>query len=327
MASKLMHDGGGSSFRFDLNPTKPKTNYWNKLTQGHKKAAPKPKPKASNAYGSGNLNKLVKKYNPPKKAAPKKKYVAPKKAAPKKSSSGGGGAYGSGGQFFKNGYVDSKGNRVINGRWAAPAKKAAPKRSSGGGGGSSSSSSYSAPKKATTVAKAAPKKIVPKKTAAQIAAEKAAADKKFLAGDTQYQNELGGLSDALARYLEQNKADTGTLTRSFHSQVGNPNARSANGGGSIEKNRKKSQVGNSEGFAKRGMLRSGGYSDQASDINTTYKEQTGRVTDAYNDDKNRLTRASSAEKQTVNQKREQARVAALTRKGNQEILKAQASSQ
>lgn len=296
-----------------------------KLVKKYNPPKKKAKPKASNAYGNGTLNRLVKKYNPPKKnygqpaqntakrnsPAPKKTYKAPAKKS--------GGAYGSGGRYYKNGYVDSKGNRVVNGRWQSPAKKATPKRSSGGG----SSSTFKSPARVIPKTIQAPvEKPKPKKTAAQLKAEREAANKKYLAGDTQYQNELGGLKDALARYNEQNKADTNTLNRSYNSQVGK------NGkGGSIEKNRKKSQVGNSEGFAMRGMLRSGGYSEQASEINDTYKDQTTRVTDGYNDDKNRLSRAKSAEGETVNQKREQARIAALSRKANQEILKAQASSQ
>lgn len=315
MASNLMHDGGSGGFRFDQNPVAKKPNYFKKLTQGHKK----PAPKKSSPYGSGNLNKLVKKYNPPKKnyGQPAQNTAKKNNPAPKKKSTGG--AVGQGGKVYKNGYVDSKGNKVVNGKWVTPSKKSTgvSKKSSSS---SKSSTTFKSPAKvapATVKAPAAP--VKPKLTAAQLKAQREEANKKYLAGDTQYQNELGGLSDALSRYLEQNKADTGTLNRSYNSQVGKD--------GSIEKNRKKSQVGNSEGFAMRGMLRSGGYSDQATDINDTYKEQTGRVTDAYNDDKGRLTRASSAEKETVNQKREQARVAALSRKANQEILKAQASSQ
>ena len=297
---------------------KKKVNYGQAAQNTAKRNNPAPKKN----YGQAAQN-TAKRNNP----APKRNYGQAAQntryTAPKKKSSGG--AVGQGGRVYKNGYVDSKGNKVVNGRWVSPKKQSpttknysAPKKAS-----------YSAPKKSSekilnkgNVAKVAPavvKAPVVKKTAAQLKAEREAANKKYLAGDTQYQNELGGLKDALARYNEQNSADTGTLRRSYNSQAGK--------GGSIEKNRKKSQVGNSEGFAMRGMLRSGGYSDQATDINNTYKEQRSRVTDAYNDDKGRLSRAKSAEGETVNQKREQARVAALSRKANQEVLKAQASSQ
>lgn len=266
MASKLMPDGAtGSSFRFDLNPTKPKTNYFKKLTQGHKAPA---KPKASNAYGSGNLNKLVKKYNPPKKAAAPKKSVA--KAAPKKSS---GGTTGAGGKFYKNGYVDSKGNKVVNGKWVTPKK-------------SSGSSKSSAPKRTSTVKAKSPVASKPQTVSKASAPAAPVKPKVSLLADDYldqiYRNQVAELDAGDAAFTEDTAAKVARLGRDFNINRDN-----------VKLNQTNSLQNSADDYAARGMMRSGAYQTNMAESNKVFGDQQARMAQNKTDDEAEYSRAKA----------------------------------
>lgn len=262
MARMLSHDGGsGGGFRFDQNP-KPKS-IKQKFNESYKA---KPKPSPSKAYGNGNLNKLVKKYNPPKKS-----YAAPKKAAPKAAPKRSGGTTGSGGKFYKNGYVDSKGNKVVNGRWVTPKKQG----SSGGGPIKSSApkTNYKAP-----AAKSAPKTIAAPKPAPKKKVSLLADD--YL--DQIYRNQIGELDASDAAYTEDNKAKSNRLGRDFN--LNNDN---------VALNKTNSLQNSAEDYAARGMMRSGAYGENLVQTTKMFDDQKARMQQNFSDDSSEFSRAKA----------------------------------
>ena len=220
------------------------------------------------------------KYKPKAKASSSyRKPVAKKSVSTKRS----GGAYGAGGRFYKNGYVDSRGNRVVNGRWVAPAKK----KSSGG----SAKKSYSAPKKVS-----APKPSVartasaPKPTKPKIS---------LLAKDYEdqiFKNQLAELDAADAAFVDDNKAKVNRASREFKLNSDNVNL-----------NRKNSLQNSAEDYAARGMMRSGAYLNNMSETSKLFDDQQARMQQNLNDDKAEFARAKADYLRGSNTQRSEAR--------------------
>lgn len=204
----------------------------------------------------------------------------------------------------------------------APVRKAAPKRT------------YSAPVRR----KAAPKrtysapvrrKATPKRTVAravapvqkQVARVAAPApepvvpqltEEQMLALDTIYQNQLQSYDDSLDSYQRQNVSDRNAMSRNFKQDSG-----------AIDRNRTNTLIGTSEDFANRGMIRSGGYVQQGDEINSNFGNQKARLTDSYDDNVAKLIAALSNFKKETSTNRETARIQALGRVKNRQVLNAQ----
>lgn len=259
-----------TKFRFDKNPAPKKINYKKALTQGHTK------PKASKAYGSGNFSKMVKKYNPVKKKtnygqpAQNTRYKAPAK---KKST---GGAVGSAGGFYKNGYVDKKGNKVVNGRWVSPKKSAPAKKS------------YSAPKKSSTSYKAPVKKAsnTVAKTAAPPVAKVAPKKKVSLLADDYldqiYRNQIAELDAGDSAFKEDTKAKVDRLGRDFSTNRAN-----------VQLNQTNSLQNSAEDYAARGMMRSGAYQTNMAESNKVFGDQQARMAQNKTDDEAEYARSKA----------------------------------
>lgn len=262
-----------NTFRFDKNPTAKKPNYRKKLTQGHRKVTAKPKPKASNAYGNGNLNKLVKKYNPPKKnyGQPAQNTAKRNSPAPKKRT---GGTTGAGGKFYKNGYVDSKGNKVVNGRWQSP------KKSTGGG---TKRVNSPAPKKVSSVSSAPQKATI---SSAPVAKAAPAKPKISLLADDYldqiYRNQIAELDAGDEAFKEDTAAKVARLGRDYNTNRDN-----------VKLNQTNSLQNSAEDFAARGMMRSGAYQTNMAESNKVFGDQQARMAQNKTDDESEFARAKA----------------------------------
>lgn len=252
-----------------------------------KKAKPKPKSMNPFLHGSGGpkAKKRIDKSNSynykqlTQKAKPKaKSYSAPKR----KASSGGssssakrtGGAWSRDGKrFYKNGYVDSKGNKVVNGKWTAGGSK------SSGGGGTAKKVSSSKPK---TASYSAPKTNTVKKATASAPAPKKI---NLLASDYEdqvYKNQLAELNAADAAYGEDTEAKTKRLSRDYKLNRAN-----------VGLNKTNSLQNSAEDYASRGMMRSGAYQNNLAETTKLFDDQTSRMASNFSDDNADYARAKS----------------------------------
>lgn len=278
-----------------------------------KKAAPKSKTKNPFLHGSGGP-KAKKRIDSSNSYNYKQLTQKAKPKAKAKTSSGG--TTGAGGKFYKNGYVDSKGNKVVNGRWVAPSAKAKSSGSSssssssskktGGawsrdgkrfykngyvdskgnkvvngkwttGGSSKSSGGGSSAKKVTststnTVKKASATAVAPKKI-------------NLLASDYEdqvYKNQLAELNAADAAYGEDTEAKTKRLSRDYKLNRAN-----------VGLNKTNSLQNSAEDYASRGMMRSGAYQNNLAETTKLFDDQTSRMASNFSDDNADYARAKS----------------------------------
>lgn len=266
-------------------------------------------------HGSGGPKaaKQIKKANSQNAARVTPRSNTNKKvSAPKKSS---GGATGAGGKFYKNGYVDSKGNRVVNGRWVAPSKAKA--KSSGGSSSSSkktggawsrdgkrfykngyvdskgnkvvngkwvapSSGGSKKSSSGSSVKSSAPKTVAKTKTAT---VAKAKPKVSLLASDYQdqiYRNQLAELDGADAAYREDTEAKTKRLERDYDANRAN-----------VGLNKTNSLQNSAEDYASRGMMRSGAYQNNLAETTKLFDDQTARMASNFSDDNQEYARAKS----------------------------------
>lgn len=205
-------------------------------------------------------------------AKSKANYSTPKRA---KVTSRSGGATGAGGKFYKNGYVDSKGNEVVNGKWqsAKAAPKAAPKPS--------------APAKASsaTVSAPAPAPQQRMSLAASAPAEPVKPKVSLLADDYLdqiYRNQIAELDSADSAFGEDSDAKVARLGRDYEVNRGH-----------VDLNKTNSLQNSAEDFAARGMMRSGAYHTNMAKSNKNFDDQQARMLQNKNDDESQFARAKA----------------------------------
>lgn len=203
-------------------------------------------------------------------AKSKASYKAPKRQtftsrAPAKRS---GGATGAGGKFYRNGYVDSKGNRVVNGKWQSP-KASSPKRSAST---AKATSQASAPAPTARMSIAA----VPEVTKPKVAM---LADDYL---DQIYRNQIAELDAADEAFIEDTAAKVGRLGRDYETNKGHVNLNKTN-----------SLQNSAEDFAARGMMRSGAYQTNMAKSNKNFDDQQARMLQNKNDDESQFARAKA----------------------------------
>ena len=217
-----------------------------------------------------NTNKRV--------SAPKYKASAPKRASVSSSKKRGGGAWSRDGKrFYKNGYVDSKGNKVVNGKWVAPS-------SGGGKKSSSSSSSRSVKSNSGSSVKSTAKSSAPK-TVAKTASAPKPKPISLLASDYQdqiYRNQIAELDGADAAYSEDTEAKTKRLKRDYSANRAN-----------VGLNKTNSLQNSAEDYASRGMMRSGAYQNNLAETTKLFDDQTARMASNFSDDNQEYARAKA----------------------------------
>ena len=221
-----------------------------------------------------NAARVTPKRNTNKVSAPKYKASAPKRASVSSSKSRGGGAWSRDGKrFYKNGYVDSKGNRVVNGKWVAPSSGGSKKSSSSSSSRSVSSNSGSSAKSS------APKTVAKKATVTK------AKPVKLLASDYEdqiFRNQIAELDGADAAYSEDTEAKTKRLKRDYTANRAN-----------VGLNKTNSLQNSAEDYASRGMMRSGAYQNNLAETTKLFDDQTARMASNFSDDNQEYARAKA----------------------------------
>lgn len=222
-----------------------------------------------------NASRVTPRSNTNKKRAvkaPSYRAPSPKRAtvsSNRKRSSSGGAWSRDGKRYYKNGYVDSKGNRVVNGRWVAPSAK----KSSGGTKRSSGSSVKSSAPKTTS-------------TSRKTTTKTASAPKISLLGkdyeDQIYKNQIAELAAAEAAYAEDTNAKVKRTNRDYDLNRANVNLNKTN-----------SLQNSAEDYAARGMMRSGAYQTNLAETTKLFDDQTARMAANFNDDNAEYARAKA----------------------------------
>lgn len=267
---------GGGYGRNQLTLNTPKKKKTKKSTNPflHGSGGPKAEKQIRKANRE-NAARVTPRRNTNRVSAPKYKTSAPKRASvtsTRKRSSSGGAWSRDGKRYYKNGYVDSKGNRVVNGRWVAPSAK----KSSGGTKRSSSSSGSS-------VKSSAPKTT---STSRKVATKKASAPKISLLGsdyeDQIYKNQIAELAAAETAFAEDTNAKVNRTKRDYNLNRANVNLNKTN-----------SLQNSAEDYAARGMMRSGAYQTNLAETTKLFDDQTARMAANFNDDNAEYARAKA----------------------------------
>lgn len=282
--------GGNKPFRFDKDPGGSKNDIKNtqkKMFNPPKPKANKPKSSYNGAeYGSATGGK----YNPKNNNSSGKKYTQTKAThygSGKKNTSGGsssgkknsGGAYGAGGKYYKNGYVDSKGNKVVNGKWVSPAKQgnsgSSRNRTSGGSSGKASK-----PKANKTVAKPQ----VARTAAPAPEPEKPKTYEKLAEDyfDKVYYSQIGAIDDAEKRFDSDIGTKAATSSRNHLANTGD-----------VQLNETNSLQNSAEDYASRGMMRSGAYQTNIAETQKIFRDQLARMAANQKDEQTGFTNAKA----------------------------------
>lgn len=212
-------------------------------------------------YPGSNIKHSVSK--PKAKPKAKTSYSAKRKS--------GGGAWSSDGKrYYKNGYVDSRGNRVVNGKWVAGGGK---KKSSGGSVKASKPKAVSKPKAAIAKSPSTVAKAVAKPKLSLLASNYE---------DQIYKNQLAELDDSSAAFSDDTKAKQDRLTRNHNMNQD-----------SVQLNRTNSLQNSAEDYAARGMMRSGAYLNNMQESNKLFDDQKARMSSNYSDDSAEYARAKA----------------------------------
>lgn len=268
--------GGYGRNQLTLNNSKKKKTSTKKSTNPflHGSGGPKAAKQIKKANRE-NAARVTPKRNTNRVSAPKYKASAPKRASVSSSKKRGGGAWSRDGKrFYKNGYVDSKGNRVVNGKWVAPSS----------GGSKKSSSSSSSSRSVSSKSGSSTKSSAPK-TVAKTASAPKPKPISLLASDYQdqiFRNQIAELDGADAAYSEDTEAKTKRLKRDY-------NANRAN----VGLNKTNSLQNSAEDYASRGMMRSGAYQNNLAETTKLFDDQTARMASNFSDDNQEYARAKA----------------------------------